>query len=529
MNKGIVVKMTANHLIVMTPEGTFDKIPRGNRVCEIGEEILFTAPGLKTARPALAVSSTLVAAAVLCLVLFAGLTGALDRKKVVAYVSMDINPSVEMGIDAERTVLELRGLNPDGFRLIDQIDFKGKKIDDVTNGLIERAEQQGYLSKGEADIVIASTAMEEKAAIDENALVESLKEQIDKHIQEVHPQQAAQYQVTTLVTPVEVRENAEKNGVSAGKYAIYLGAKSSGHPIPLDEFKNDSIHTIAKENGGLGNILSAGKPVTKADWKQLVQEESEGLLDKKAEELARHNKEKNDSNGKSNDKDKGTNNRKPDDDPKKPGNSTGTSKANPPIATPAKPALGNTSVNRQDDKKQTDDRKKPEDPKPKVDDQRKSGDDPKKPPDNPRTGGNSRQDSDKNSADTSKNSDKGRDSNSKSTGADKSGVPNNSNSRDAGKSSIPANSKDRDKNSVPDNSKSRDNDKTRDAGSGSNSGGKAREALAAGSEGRLADRSPASDDRNKDNNASAEAHNQNLTDKLKEHLRISDYINPFRR
>jgi hypothetical protein len=281
------MEVAADHLIVMTPDGKFVKIPRGGRSCQIGEEIGFASPGYRPAKRPIAVSSSLVAAALICLVVFYGWTGAANKNKVIAYISMDINPSVEMGIDAARNVQELRGLNAEGARLVERVDYKNKPIDEVTGGLIALAEEQGYFSQGEAEIVIAGTLVEQAAAIDETALVEQVKQRVEESIQQTNAGQTAEYQVTALVAPVEVREKAEKSGISTGKYAIYLGAKNNGHAISIDEFKNDSIRNISKEAGGLANMLGTDKPVTKSDWKKLLKEEEEGLLDRKATGLAK--------------------------------------------------------------------------------------------------------------------------------------------------------------------------------------------------------------------------------------------------
>ncbi|UJF34401.1 anti-sigma factor domain-containing protein [Paenibacillus hexagrammi] len=109
MNKGIVMEMSENTIIVMSPNGRFEKLPRGTRNCEVGEEILLAPAKPRMKVPKLAIASSLAAAIVLCFVLVSTLTGTLPSGQVVAYVSIDINPSVEMGIDNEEVVRDLRG------------------------------------------------------------------------------------------------------------------------------------------------------------------------------------------------------------------------------------------------------------------------------------------------------------------------------------------------------------------------------------------------------------------------------------
>ncbi|MDF2815620.1 MAG: RsgI, partial [Paenibacillus sp.] len=168
MNKGIVMEMTEAHLVVLTPVGQFLRVPRGNRVCELGDEILFSPVRNRFRRPVLTFISTISAAIIICIVAFTGITPHLGGiQPIVAYVTLDINPSVELGIDAKQQVLDVRGLNEDGVLLIEQLKYKGKSLDEVTVELLARVEIKGIWNSGEGDIIISSSKAYEEAAIDE--------------------------------------------------------------------------------------------------------------------------------------------------------------------------------------------------------------------------------------------------------------------------------------------------------------------------------------------------------------------------
>ena len=71
---------------------------------------------------------------------------------------IQINPDVELTLSRTDRVLELEGLNPDGADLIAGYDFSGKEREDVTEELVERAMEMGYLSEGETvAITVTST------------------------------------------------------------------------------------------------------------------------------------------------------------------------------------------------------------------------------------------------------------------------------------------------------------------------------------------------------------------------------------
>lgn len=62
---------------------------------------------------------------------------------------IQINPDVELTLSRTDRVLELEGLNDDGQVLIEGYDYDGKDRKDVTEDLVERAIDLGYLSGGE--------------------------------------------------------------------------------------------------------------------------------------------------------------------------------------------------------------------------------------------------------------------------------------------------------------------------------------------------------------------------------------------
>lgn len=308
MNKGIVMELSENSIIVMNPEGRFDKLPRGTRSCELGEEILYAPVKRRLRVPQMAIVSGLAAAIVLCFVMVSTLTGNVAGNSVVAYVTIDINPSVEIGIDNNEVVRDLHGLNTDGENLIASLVFKGKSLADVTSDILDKAEQ-GALGKGEGDIIISSTVVgNKKTTIDDEVIATKMKAQVDKHIEESHPDQVKNYEVQAFAAPQEVRKEAQASGISAGKYAIYLNAIDNGVKVSLDDLKNESVHQIAKSNGGIQTIVKPDKPIDKSSLQRLLADEKSGKLTERMEQL--QNEKSRADNSSNKDDDKNSNNSK---------------------------------------------------------------------------------------------------------------------------------------------------------------------------------------------------------------------------
>lgn len=71
---------------------------------------------------------------------------------------MQINPDVELTLSRTDRVLELEGLNTDGQALISGYSFDGKDRKEVTEELVQRAIDRGYLSDGETVAITISSA-----------------------------------------------------------------------------------------------------------------------------------------------------------------------------------------------------------------------------------------------------------------------------------------------------------------------------------------------------------------------------------
>jgi hypothetical protein len=299
MNRGIVMEMDAAEIIVMTAEGRFAKVPIDQRNCQIGEEILFTEVKPKTRNSWITVGSFIAVAAAVLLLLFNLNPGStvVANKKIVAYVSIDINPSVEMGIDENNIVLEIRGLNADGKELIKNIIYTGKHIDLLTEDLLQEAEMK-YLSKGEGDIIISSTMGENgnvDSKVNDVVLITKLKEVVVQHINKSHPEQKANYQITAFAADKEVRKAAESKGLSAGKYTIYLNAKDKGQDTTIEDLKKESVHAIAKKAGGIDKLIDT-EDLSKDKTSKLLKEDESGDLDRKLNELKKAKKNEDNKN-----------------------------------------------------------------------------------------------------------------------------------------------------------------------------------------------------------------------------------------
>lgn len=86
-----------------------------------------------------------------CAVLALASCGNEENNPAKSYVTVEINPSVEIVLDGNDEVITINGLNDDGKMLISEEDYEGKDIDDIIEKIIEEAQACGYLVSSESE------------------------------------------------------------------------------------------------------------------------------------------------------------------------------------------------------------------------------------------------------------------------------------------------------------------------------------------------------------------------------------------
>ncbi|QIW20087.1 anti-sigma factor domain-containing protein [Bacillus thuringiensis] len=208
MNKGIVMDIKKHSLVVLTPNGEFITCKRKGDSCMIGEEISFDEQEQKASRfsiPYFLKPASLLVACFLCALLFFYNQ---PEEKVFAYVSVDINPSLEVSVTKDLRVIDLQACNDDGRRILKELkQWENKQLQEVIRTIIKQSQEDKYLTN---DKQVMLTAVAKGKLLEpklEKVMKELKKEYELKHI-------TVEYQSSTM----QVRENARKAGIGTGVY-----------------------------------------------------------------------------------------------------------------------------------------------------------------------------------------------------------------------------------------------------------------------------------------------------------------------
>ncbi|MFZ5943315.1 MAG: anti-sigma-I factor RsgI family protein [Bacillota bacterium] len=252
IQKGLVLSVNRNKVVVLTPDGQFlERTFRGNPP-QIGSEIELS----QSTSSKRQIWTMMGIAAMLALIFIPLLAfpGILIPNTPVAFVTIDINPSLELGLDKYERVISSRGLNEDGRELIDKIDLIGVSLQDALEIVTTEAIRENYIKPEKENAVIVSYT---NKAIEGDVSTAALEQQLDLKQEEienkiskviVENKQAAIVEV--VKTSAKAREEGERLGISAGKYTILLEVWEEGLEVSPESIRNNNIVNAIKEVGG---------------------------------------------------------------------------------------------------------------------------------------------------------------------------------------------------------------------------------------------------------------------------------------
>ncbi len=244
MITGMVVEIKAKTCIILTPDGQFREIPLPPGGVRLGEEISY-AP--RRRHP---IWQPVMAAACLLILLGAGLLYHGWLTRAVAFVSMDINPSVEMVLDRREYVCEAKGLNAAGEILLSRAMVVGRPLEEAINTLLTRAVQSSYLLPSQNNVVLTTitTKNGQEPALQPGKIYQTIVESLQST--------GVPAEVVVETAAPEIRRQARKLGLSTGRYLIHVEGSKKGLDIGLEELKREGMASLEKKKGiVIGEVL----------------------------------------------------------------------------------------------------------------------------------------------------------------------------------------------------------------------------------------------------------------------------------
>ncbi|WP_335870213.1 anti-sigma factor domain-containing protein [Bacillus sp. 2205SS5-2] len=287
MKKGIVMEVKTDYLIMMTPYGEFEKATISDKLYVVGEEIEFAPYKERKRRESYSIWAKLASVAAIMFLSFTLIQAFLGKDSVYAYVSVDINPSFEIGVTKDLEVIEITPFNAEAKEMLNSLkEWKNKSVHSVLKSVVAYSDEKGF----NIENMIITTAVNKKKATKSNT-------RLDKEVEEIK----TELPVTTTIVPVtlEQRNKAHENGISTGTYIQDLESVTKVDIIEEQPKKSTSNPSSSKDKIEENNTLTSPQ-TDRADKKKPSEIGYENANEKKKKEKIK-NKNKN-QQGKQQDK-----------------------------------------------------------------------------------------------------------------------------------------------------------------------------------------------------------------------------------
>lgn len=173
-------------------------------------------------------------AATICTVLV--MAGAASGYKViktpVSYISIDVNPSLELELNCFARVIAAQAYNEEAKGILEEISVRGKKYTEAIAAIMESEEMGGYLEKNPNPVFAIATGKAEK---------KELQEGLENY------SGVRKYESEILMTDVANVKEAHENGMSVGKYQVSSKLSEYDDTISIDDCQNMSVPEICDQ------------------------------------------------------------------------------------------------------------------------------------------------------------------------------------------------------------------------------------------------------------------------------------------
>lgn len=142
----------------------------------------------------------------------------------VSYVSVDVNPSIELTLNRRNRVTDAKSRNRDGARVLEHVQLEGKDYLEAVELLVESDAMQPYLTTdAELTVTVASMKAEELLSGLENSVV------------------ATHYHGMCRSADMETVASAHDHDMSLGKYQMYQLLSQYGSGLTAEDCQNISM------------------------------------------------------------------------------------------------------------------------------------------------------------------------------------------------------------------------------------------------------------------------------------------------
>lgn len=171
--------------------------------------------------------------AAICLFLLVGVGGYIRYNKPVSYISMDVNPSIELAINRYGKVIAAEAYNRDGENILRHLTLKNRPYIQAIRTLLEDEISCGFLTE---NATLVFTIISDSP--------DAIREGLDTI------NSAYSYQVLTYTSDRECMQEAHRHEMSFGKYRACLELTAYDQNLTIEDCHGMTMGEIEKRIEG---------------------------------------------------------------------------------------------------------------------------------------------------------------------------------------------------------------------------------------------------------------------------------------
>ena len=176
-----------------------------------------------------------------------------------ALVSIDVNPSIELEVDADERIISARALNDDGKKVLSGMKLEGTDLNTGVNAIVGSMLKNGYIDELRNSVLVSVSG---DGSIDTAALEAKLMQEVSSALD------GAGAVVAQNLDDIDddTRELAERYGISVGKAAFIEKIIELNPTLKVEELAPLSINELCLLANGkeIGGTLYSGSTSDKA-------------------------------------------------------------------------------------------------------------------------------------------------------------------------------------------------------------------------------------------------------------------------
>jgi len=164
--------------------------------------------------------------------------GYIYYQKPVSYVSLDINPSVELQLNFMDRVVGSSAENADGEALLAGLRVQNLSVDSAISSLVQNAYDKGYVNED------GSTVISVTAITDDEEKASELQVKTQNGVALAMEAKKAYATVYQNASDMAFRAEAKEAGVSPGKYKLMKSLEVLDPEIDIEQYRNAKVNEI---------------------------------------------------------------------------------------------------------------------------------------------------------------------------------------------------------------------------------------------------------------------------------------------